>query len=161
MAAPAPPAHVPPVPPALVIGEALTDVLVAPDGRRHDAPGGSPANVALGLGRLGHPVRLATRVGRDPSGAALLRHLLAGGVELTPGSLVDAATSTATARLDATGAATYAFAIDWSLTPEAVASLRLGPPAHLHTGSIAAALPPGADQVRDAVRSLRRSATVS
>lgn len=173
MAAPVPPAPVPlsqalPRPvlpasalPAYVIGEALTDVLVAPDGRRHDAPGGSPANVALGLGLLGHPVRLATRVGRDPSGAALLHHLRSGGVELAPGSVVDAPTSTATARLDATGAATYDFDIAWSLTPEAAAAPRLGPRAHLHAGSIAAALPPGADQVYDAVRAARPTATVS
>nr|WP_305730793.1 PfkB family carbohydrate kinase [Streptomyces mirabilis] len=85
--------------PALVIGEALVDIIAGPDGPRRSHPGGSPANVALGLGRLGHPVRLATRVGTDPHGRLVREHLEDGGVELAPGSEAGAATSTATAVL--------------------------------------------------------------
>ena len=41
------------VPPDVtVIGEALVDIVHAPDGTR-SSPGGSPANVALALGRRG------------------------------------------------------------------------------------------------------------
>ena len=37
----------------LVIGEALVDIVVAPDGSTAEHVGCSPANVALGLARLG------------------------------------------------------------------------------------------------------------
>lgn len=147
--------------PALVIGEALIDVLVEPGGRRREVPGGSPANVALGLGRLGHPVRFATRIGRDRYGDLLLRHLRESGVELTPGSVDGGPTSTATALLDSRGAATYDFDITWAPTPEAVGAVLTGAPAHVHTGSIATALTPGADTVLAAVETARAAATVS
>ena len=149
--------------PVLVVGEALVDVVdrgVVPpaaasgttdgspgDARRVDRhPGGSPANVALGLARLGHDVRFATRLGRDEDGVLVRRHLEADGVRLTEGSLVDDRTSTATATLDSTGAATYVFDLHWDL-PE----VDLTGVAHLHTGSIAATLAPGADRVHAAV----------
>ncbi|MEU8468026.1 carbohydrate kinase [Streptomyces sp. NPDC029006] len=147
--------------PAIVIGEALVDVITGPDGSRRSHPGGSPANVALGLGRLGHPVRLATRVGHDHFGSLLRKHLEAGRVELSPGSVVDAATSTATAVLDAAGAASYTFDITWALSAAVEKALRDGPPAHVHTGSIATALNPGADQVFSTLHALRASATLS
>lgn len=86
MSGPPPRSDVDP-PPALVVGEALTDVLVRPDGLRRAVPGGSPANVALGLARLGHPVRFATRVGRDHFGGLLRRHLRDSGVLLDAGLL--------------------------------------------------------------------------
>ena len=34
----------------LVVGESLVDIVVRSDGRRSEHPGGSPANVAVGLG---------------------------------------------------------------------------------------------------------------
>lgn len=147
--------------PALVVGEALVDVIAGPDGPPRSHPGGSPANVALGLGRLGHAVRLATRLGHDDYGRLVQEHLKGGGVELSPGSVVDAATSTATAVLDAQGAAQYTFDITWALSATVEEALRGGPPTHIHTGSIATALSPGADQVFHALHALRASATVS
>ncbi|MEU0251551.1 carbohydrate kinase [Streptomyces sp. NPDC006184] len=147
--------------PAIVIGEALVDIIAGPDGSRRNRPGGSPANVALGLGRLGHPVRLATRVGHDHFGSLVRKHLEGSRVELSPGSVVDAATSTATAVLDAAGAASYTFDITWALSAAVEEALRDGPPAHVHTGSIATALNPGADQVFRALHALRASATLS
>ncbi|MDJ0345772.1 carbohydrate kinase [Streptomyces sp. H10-C2] len=147
--------------PTLVIGEALTDIITGPDGSRRCCPGGSPANVALGLARLGHPVRLATRMGRDPFGQVLQTHLGRSGVVLTEGSVSDVPTSTATARLDAVGAADYTFDITWQLPARAIESARTGATGHLHTGSIATALAPGADQVLAAIESARDAATVS
>ena len=146
---------------ALVIGEALTDVIVGSDGRGREVPGGSPANVALGLGRLGHPVRFATRFGRDRLGGRLAAHLRGSGVELLPGCADDTPTSTATAVLDTRGAATYAFDLAWELSAATVAAIGAGEPAHLHTGSIATALPPGADTVLAAVEAARQAVTVS
>ncbi|MGW8780729.1 carbohydrate kinase family protein [Streptomyces sp. NPDC055796] len=155
-AAPAAPAT--PAAPTLVIGEAITDVLTGEDGLRRSRPGGSPANVALGLARLGHPVRLATRIGRDGPGRDLHAHLRGSGVRLTPGSFTGGATSTATARLDAAGTAHYSFDITWDLPPAALGG---PPPSHLHTGSIATALAPGAERVFAAVEAARAGATVS
>ncbi|MFI1105240.1 carbohydrate kinase [Streptomyces melanogenes] len=149
------------VPPLLVMGEALTDVIVTPTGSRRTRPGGSTANVALGLARLGHPVRLATRIGDDAPGQQLAGHLRCSGVKLTDGSITQAPTSSALARLDAAGSATYDFDITWNPAPQAVDPLRMGSPSHLHTGSLATALPPGAHRVTAAVEQLRRTATVS
>ncbi|MEY9967824.1 fructokinase [Streptacidiphilus sp. MAP12-16] len=147
--------------PTLVIGEALTDILAGPSGPRRCRPGGSPANVALGLARLDHPVQLATRVGRDGLGQELQSHLRGSGVLLTEGSVVDAPTSSATACLDRRGVATYDFDISWDLPPAVVEVARSGATGHLHTGSIAATLAPGADQVLAAVDAARGRSTVS
>ncbi|WP_202238015.1 carbohydrate kinase family protein [Actinacidiphila reveromycinica] len=157
---PVPPLPPPPVP-ALVIGEALTDILTGPAGVHGEHPGGSPANVALGLGRLGHPVRLATRIGRDRTGNALRAWLERGGTELLPGSVGDVPTSSATARVRPDGTVGYEFDLVWDLAPATVEALRSGPPAHLHIGSVATALPPGADLVLAATEETRPRATVS
>jgi fructokinase len=50
--------------PALVLGEALVDLLER-DGALHPMVGGAPLNVAVGLARLGTPARLVTAVGSD------------------------------------------------------------------------------------------------
>ncbi|MCG7202645.1 carbohydrate kinase family protein [Streptomyces arenae] len=144
-----------------MIGEALVDIIAGPDSPQRSHPGGSPANVALGLGRLDHPVRLATRLGRDHFGSQVQKHLEDSGVDLTPGSVIDAPTSTATAVLDSAGAANYTFDITWALSKGVEEALRDGPPAHVHTGSIATALSPGADQVFNILHALRSSATLS
>ena len=52
----------------LVIGESLVDIVIPPQGPASEHPGGSPANVALGLARLGHRVDLLTRIGDDERG---------------------------------------------------------------------------------------------
>ncbi len=140
----------------LVVGEALVDIVLRGDEPPVEHPGGSPANVALGLGRLGRRVSLLSRIGDDDRGRRVEGHLARSGVTLAPGTLTPGRTSTATARLDASGAATYDFDIDWHL-PDAVP-----PPARaLHTGSIAAVLAPGGDAVLDLVRRARGTCTVS
>jgi len=54
----------------LALGEALTDGVIR-DGVATETPGGSPLNVAIGLGRLNHDVTLATRFGSDVRGEAI------------------------------------------------------------------------------------------
>src|SRR5919106_3859472 len=44
---------------------------------------GAEANVAIGLARLGHPVRWFSRLGQDEPGALVARTLRAEGVDLT------------------------------------------------------------------------------
>ena len=57
----------------LISGEALIDLIPDPDkDARYDAVlGGSPFNVAIGLGRLGAPVGFVSRLSTDPNGEAL------------------------------------------------------------------------------------------
>lgn len=128
----------------VVVGEALMDIVVTPRGTA-EHPGGSPANVAYGLGRLGASTALFTSIGDDHHGAAIEQHLQSAGVQLLPGSRVRGATSTATAVLASDGSAQYDFNIRWDLPRTAPAVL----PEILHTGSIASFLAPGAQGVRE------------
>ncbi|MER5639082.1 carbohydrate kinase [Kitasatospora sp. NPDC002227] len=139
-----------------VVGEAIMDLVSPRQGPATAHPGGSPANVAVGLGRLGHPVTLLTRLGDDPYGARLADHLTTSGVTLPAGTVDGAATSTAIARTGESGSATYEFDITWQLpdTPPA-------PGTCLHTGSIAAVLEPGASTVRRLVAAARGRTTIS
>ncbi|MDO5629802.1 MAG: carbohydrate kinase [Mobilicoccus sp.] len=142
----------------LVVGEALVDIVHRTDGTVDEHPGGSPLNVAIGLARLGHGVDFASRFGDDVHGHAILAHLESEpAITLTRGTASAPSTSTATATLDDTGAATYDFDLTWDVA----GALDDDPVAHLHTGSIAATLAPGADDVLAAARRAAQHGTVS
>lgn len=138
----------------LVIGEALIDIVEGSEVR--GLVGGSPANVAVGLARQGHDVRLLTRIGRDDRGARIAEHLAAAGVALTTDSWTEGATSTAVARLRPDGSAQYAFDIDWTIPAPDLDGIGL-----LHTGSIALFLDPGGETVLDALQRAAGSALVT
>lgn len=141
-----------------VIGEAVIDVVVRADGTTAgEYPGGSPANVALGLARLGHGTELVTRLGRDPYGDLIEAHLTGNGVRLAPGTRGDAPTSTATAVLGADGGATYRFRLTWDLPDVRIPADAIC----AHAGSIATFYPPGAARVRDLLDAAHAHATVS
>ncbi|WP_454041095.1 carbohydrate kinase family protein [Cellulosimicrobium sp. Marseille-Q8652] len=142
----------------LAVGEALIDVVHRADGTVDELPGGSLANVALTLGRLGRDARLVTWIGDDARGAALRDWLAASGVTLAPGSADADRTSVATAHLDAHGAATYEFDLEWQVPARTTVDADTRA---LHTGSIAAVLEPGAAAVRELVASARATATVT
>lgn len=137
----------------LVIGEALVDVIDAPSGTR-ETFGGSAANTALALGRLGRTVRLATALGDDDRGRGMRAWLKSAGVEADV--TIVPRTAAARATLAADGSATYDFDLDWSVDLS-----RVEPGAVVHTGSIAAALRPGAEAVEAYLRRAKRRATVS
>jgi fructokinase len=127
---------------ALVVGEALVDVTRRVDGTVAEHPGGSPLNVAVTLARLGVPTCLAAQVGDDRLGALVRAHLEASGVTLLDvgGS---GPTASATATLDADGAATYDFDLRWD-------PASLPDPAGfdvVHVGSIGSWTAPGAAAV--------------
>jgi fructokinase len=65
-----------------VCGEALIDLVDEGDELFRAHPGGSPANVAVGLSRLGIPVALIARVSQDAFGRLLRAHLIDNGVNL-------------------------------------------------------------------------------
>jgi len=141
----------------LVVGEALVDIVTDPTGASAEHVGGSPANVAMGLARLDHPVSFATWLGRDDRGRRITAHLADHGVEVLADSFGDAPTSTAVARLDGFGAATYEFDLHWDLPSLAVPEGT----GHVHTGSLGAVLAPGASAVRSAIVAARERCTTS
>jgi fructokinase len=148
-----------------VLGEAIVD-LVAEGERRFVAhPGGSPLNVAVGLGRLGQPVSLAARLSRDTFGSLFRQHLAASGVD--PRHLVEAAepSTLAVATLDADGVATYDFwtqgTADWQWTDEELAGVVGDDTVALHTGSLALEVEPGASRIRDLLARSKGRTTIS
>ncbi len=142
---------------ALVIGEALVDIVRQPDGTTIDHPGGSPANVAVAMSRLGTTVGLATAYGDDRLGALLDQHFADAQVSLVGDPHGLDHTSSALATIDATGAASYVFDLDWSLAPVRP----VDPPLLVHTGSLGAVMEPGAATVVATIAELRDTATIS
>lgn len=140
----------------IVIGEALIDVVSSPEGTI-EHPGGSPANVAYGLGRLGLDVGLLTAVGDDERGAAIEGHLRNAGVRLLPGSQTLQRTSTSTVTLAGDGSANYEFDVAWELDAVAPAVV----PKVVHTGSIATFLEPGASAVRELLQHWSGDCTIT
>jgi transketolase len=80
--------------PVLVVGSCNFDLTIQTDrlpgpsetllgGDYHAYPGGKGANQALGLARLGTPVRFLARVGQDHYGAQILEHLAREGLEVS------------------------------------------------------------------------------
>ena len=125
---------------ALVIGEALIDVVERDGVVTGEHVGGSPLNVAVGLGRLDRDVDFLTHVGTDDRGRRIADYVEASGVRLVPGSTDAERTPTARARLDAAGGATYEFDLEWQLsgTPE------VAPPVVVHCPSHCQCRPPPA-----------------
>ncbi|MBS43877.1 MAG: ribokinase [Nocardioides sp.] len=147
----------------LVVGESLVDVVQEADGRTTDRPGGSAANVAVALGRLGRPVRFATAWADDEHGRLVADHLSGAGVALAADPLVLERTAVARAVLGADGAATYDFDLAWRLGEVSLAAADGALPAYVHVCSLGAVLEPGADQVLALLDRVREetSATVT
>jgi fructokinase len=142
---------------ALVIGEALIDIVERDGQIIGEHVGGSPLNVAIGLARLGRGVDFLTHVGDDPRGRRIIDYVKQSGAELVPGSMTADHTPTAVATLDASGSAQYVFEIEWELagTPE------VAPPLVAHTGSIATVLEPGCRAVAALLDAYHLSATLT
>jgi fructokinase len=140
--------------PFLVVGESLVDVVIPADGSGTlEAVGGSCLNVAVGLARLDVLTTLVTRLGDDRRGELVLAHVRDSGVTLAEGPVAGAATSTATAHLDESSAATYDFEIEWDLPPQRLSEDVSG----IHVGSLGTRLPPGRDIVVDLVDQAREA----
>ncbi|MGB3258296.1 MAG: carbohydrate kinase [Ornithinimicrobium sp.] len=140
----------------VTVGEALIDIVHPKDSEPTEHVGGSPANVAVGLAALGHPTSLATYLGQDERGDRIADYLEQRNVMLTDGSRSAPRTSTAKASLDDDGGATYDFDLSWDIPIPDLTGV-----GHLHTGSIAATLQPGASTVFDAMSAARAYGTVS
>ncbi|MFG1950347.1 carbohydrate kinase [Micromonospora sp. NPDC048830] len=127
-----------------VVGEAIVDVVTTGDGQTRELPGGSPANVAVGLARLGNAATLLTQIGADARGDLLRHHLAANGVTIHQAATAELPTSAAYTHVDPDGQPHYRFDVQWQVdtvsTPHGVT--------HAHVGSLGAFLEPGATAVR-------------
>jgi fructokinase len=142
---------------ALVVGEALIDVVQHAGRPLGEHVGGSPLNVAVGLALLGRPVEFLTWIGDDRRGRRIADYLHDAGVNLAEGSVGASRTATALADLDEKGSATYQFDIDWQVS----AANGITPPLVLHTGSIATALQPGCSGVAELIDARAATTTIT
>jgi fructokinase len=142
---------------ALVIGEALIDIVERSGRVSGEHVGGSPLNVAIGLARLGRGVDFLTHIGTDARGRRIIEYVERAGVQLVSGSKTAERTPTAVATLDESGSAQYSFDIDWELagTPEVT------PPLVAHTGSIASWFEPGCRATAALLDTYHPSATIT
>lgn len=127
-----------------MIGEALVDVVSRGDQTVEHA-GGSAANAAVALARLGRPVRLLTAYAADDRGRLLDEHLGAAGVKPAVDPHVLPRTPTATATIGPDGAASYVFDLEWRLDalPDTDGTR------FVHVCSWGPVLEPGATRVRE------------
>ncbi|MGC8627540.1 MAG: carbohydrate kinase family protein [Acidimicrobiales bacterium] len=142
--------------------EQLPDVALREQPLQHLAamPGGSPANVAIGLARLGVPTLFGARFSRLGFGPWLRKNMAMNGVDLALSVEASELPTLAVVTLDAEGRASYTFygpgTADWQWQPhELVGPSSLGDVLAVHTGSLALAFPPGADVLTTWLRSLR------
>jgi fructokinase len=149
-----------------VAGEALVDLVPAPVGGYFEmAPGGSPANVAVALSRLGVPARLLARIADDMLGRRIREHLTVNGVDLDHAVRAREQTSMAMVAVDTDGGPSYDFRIagtaDWQWTPDELTGALDGPVVALHSGSLALTTPPGAAVLRELITRSAATATIS
>jgi len=136
-----------------VVGEVLVDLVwsmgttsIVPH------PGGSPANVAIGLHRLDRQVTLLSCWGDDPPGELIDSYLTETGVPVRRLPSASRRSTIAHAYLNpSTGSATYDFLAAWDPTEIFVPEQTI----LLHTGSLAAVVEPGATPILKACRALR------
>lgn len=143
----------------LVIGEALVDIVHRAGGRIEETPGGSPANVAIALARLGDDPLLVTQLGGDARGRRVSSWLETSQVEVL--TVAAEGTSTATAHLGEDGSARYEFDLSWTLDGVDLEAVEAEHAGIVHTGSIAALLRPGAEVVRALLARVRETALVT
>ncbi|MDR0489205.1 MAG: PfkB family carbohydrate kinase [Propionibacteriaceae bacterium] len=137
-------------PDILLIGEALIDIVRRAGAKPEYHPGGSPLNVAVGLGRLGHRPILATWFARDELGRSIEKHCADSQVRILPGSDQALRTPTADAIVDEDGHADYVFDIDLQVPP-----LPMDFHGLVHTGSIGALIQPVATEVLSYIENIR------
>jgi len=96
----------------VVAGESLVDLVPDGAGGVRALPGGSPFNVAVGLGRLGVPTALLGLLSEDEHGALLAARLADAWVRPLPAARTARPTTLAAVHLDDAGHASYTFSLD-------------------------------------------------
>lgn len=128
-----------------VLGDAVVDLLPDGEGRLLQCPGGAPANVAVGIARLGGQSAFIGRVGNDPFGRFMRQTLLKEKVDVEWMRLDPLhRTSTVVVDLDESGERSFTFMVrpsaDLFLTQEDLPCFQEGD--WLHVCSIALSAQP-------------------
>jgi fructokinase len=149
-----------------VAGEALVDFVPAGrPGLFEAAPGGSPANVAVGLARLEIDVRLLARIADDLLGHRIRAHLTGNGVDLSYAVRAAEPASLAIVAVGRDGVVEYDFRVqgtaDWQWRDDELAGALDGGVVALHAGSLALTMTPGADALQRLLARARGTMTVS
>ncbi|ELY4857656.1 aminoimidazole riboside kinase [Cronobacter sakazakii] len=142
------------------LGDAVVDLLPDGHGRLLQCPGGAPANVAVGVARLGGASGFIGRVGRDPFGAFMTQALKDENVD-TRAMHQDPAhrTSTVVVALDDHGERSFTFMVrpsaDLFLTADDLPPFSAGE--WLHVCSIALCAQPSRDTAFEAMARIKRA----
>ena len=136
-----------------VLGEALLDMVQPGPGDIYRAlPAGGPLNIAVGLRRLGHPTAMMARFSSGALGTRVREFAAANGLDLAASVTAEQQATLAFATVDGQGRATYDFFVrdsaDWGWTEAELAAVPASTRA-IHTGSLSAALEPGAARIAD------------
>lgn len=149
-----------------VVGEALIDLVITPDGHVAAALGGAPFNTARAAARLGADVEFGGTLSVDRFGSMLAEQLVADGVSATA-PRTDLPTTLAAAELDDNGTASYRFYIDGTSAPALVADTSTTGSAEsaqhvavFFTGGLGLVLQPMADIVVDMIEQVDASTLV-
>lgn len=142
-----------------VIGEVLLDMV--PDGRGEGfrpVVGGGPLNTAVAARRLGCDVSLMARLSRRGLGTRVRAYVREAGLDTSGSVDVDEPVTLAFVVLDDAGRATYDFytdgTADWGWQAADLARLP-DRTTVVHSGSLAASVPPGATALLEAYRRWR------
>jgi fructokinase len=155
-----------------VIGEAVADAFLPPGRpaglgalRLEVRPGGSPANTAVALGRLGTPTSFLGRLNVGPFGQLLRDHLVASGVNVSGCVEAHEEATLAVTAIDPQGQAAYNFyargTADWQWTPDEVTARYPHGASCVQTGSLALIMRPGGPLIEDLLEEIRPRTTVS
>ena len=148
-----------------VAGEAVIDLVDEGGGRYRAHPGGSAANVSVGLARLGVPCSLLARVSTDALGGQLAAHLAGNGVSLRDVVRAAEPTTLALASLDEARQAAYSFyfqgTADWQWRRDELPGALAPDVTALHAGSLSLALAPGAQVLEDLLSAERARGQVT
>lgn len=143
-----------------VLGDAVVDLLPDGEGRLLQCPGGAPANVAVGIARLGGQSAFIGRVGDDPFGRFMSKTLADERVDVNHMRLDPAhRTSTVVVDLDDHGERSFTFMVrpsaDLFLEPADLPTFSAGE--WLHVCSIALSAEPSRSATFEAMAAIRKA----
>jgi fructokinase len=149
------------MPSVLVIGEALVDVVHGINGEIKNIPGGSPANTAVALARLGTKTYMKARTSHDQFGEEIRNYLTNQNVNLDYSLVVDSPSSVINAVIQKDGSAKYEAnlkgAADYGWTFEELNQV-IDPDVQIvQLGSLTSYVEPGATNVEKWFSQLRQS----
>jgi fructokinase len=149
-------------------GEALIDFIPTGNNQTYQpCPGGSILNIAVGLGRMGVPVRFLSRLSTDLFGDMLEKQLTSNHVDLDYCPRVDGQTTLAFVSIDNQGTQEpqYAFyaegAVDRTMTYEDLPPSFPEEVCALHFGSISLVLEPGASTFETLMQREKRQRVIT